>query len=116
MSVEYEDTIKKVAEAITFRTAEGLSARKSESYRLGHYCPVFSFIDRNGKFMCVWCSNIKEGDTEILRIHNIDRGLHTDSKEPKSWAAVAKAVMRFYNPPVDNQKVLWSTTYAKWIS
>lgn len=92
MSSKYIKLMDKIAEVIKNRTIV-TTPKKTREYEAGVYSPMFSLINRDGELLCIWCSNRKEGDIEIARFRDIDKGFDVDSKSPRSWDAVTLKVM-----------------------
>ena len=96
--MSFEEFVKlmgKVAKAIESRQIS-LPPQKAKLYEAGAYNPQFSLIDREGELICIWCSNIKDGDKEIVRIGNVAKGLKSDMNDPAGWDKVTTKVMNYY--------------------
>lgn len=91
MSQEFQELMDKIAKAIENRIII-TTAKKTKLYEQGLYNPFFSLIERDGELVCIWCSNIKDEEKEIIRLQVKD-GLPTSKDDPKSWDAVTIKVM-----------------------
>lgn len=91
MSQEFQELMNKIAKAIENRTII-TTAKKTKAYELGFYNPFFSLIIRDDELLCIWCSNIKPKDKEIIRLQ-LRNGLPTSKDDPKGWDAVTIKVM-----------------------
>ena len=81
----------KIAKAIENKTII-TTAKKTKLYELGLYNPFFSLIERDGELICIWCSNVKNGEKEIIRLQ-LKGGLPTSKDNPKGWDAITLEVM-----------------------
>ena len=106
MTPEYLKAQDMIQDAIANKTIS-LPAKLARRYEKNDYNPRFALADREGKLICIWCSNKKranrEGkgaDIEIVRLSNRDvtEGLAVNDLCGKgtSWPEVTRAVMRYF--------------------